>query len=139
MAKFRSQLSVSLPEGWLVAKDSFTLNSPDGRANVIVSSELLPSDIDARSYAQQQGELLRSEFPGYREIVFEPTEIFGGRSGYLRRFEWIPDQSQPVSQIQLYTTMNGRGYTATATTLLSEARRFELDLRLILGGLRLEL
>lgn len=137
MQKFKSQLSAPLPEGWF-AKDSCTLLSPDGKANVIISSEPLASDIDTRSYAQIQGELLYNEFPGYREFVFESTEIFGGHSGYLRRFEWIPPDSEPVIQIQLYTVENGRGYTATATTLASDAKGLELDLRLILGGLRLE-
>lgn len=137
MQKFKSQLSAPVPNGWF-AKDSYTLLSPDGQANVIVSSEPLSPEIDTRAYAQIQGDLLRKEFQGYREFVFEPTEIFGGRSGYLRRFEWAPPNSASIVQIQIYYVENGRGYTATATTRAADAKRFELDLRMVLGGLRIE-
>jgi hypothetical protein len=103
-----------------------------------MSSEPLDLDIDTQAYAQVQGDVLRDEFPGYREFVFEPTQIFGGRAGILRRFEWKPPDGEPVIQIQLYYVEHGRGYTATATTLAIYAKRFELDLRLVLGGLRID-
>jgi hypothetical protein len=137
MQKFKSKLSAPVPDDWF-AKDSYTLLSPDGQANIIMSSEPLDPSIDTEAYAHVQGDLLRKEFPGYREFIFEPTQIFGGRSGWLRRFEWKPPDGEPVVQIQLYYAENGRGYTATATTRAIDIKRFELDLRLVLGGLRIE-
>ncbi len=115
MSRFRPQISAWLPDGWF-AKESITLLAPDGQANVIVSSEPLDPSIDSYRYAEVQGTLLRQEFPGYRELVFEPTEMLGGRRGYLRRFEWKPPDGVPVTQLQMYYTEHGRGYTATATT-----------------------
>lgn len=131
-------LTAALPEGWF-AKESITLVAPDGQANVILSSEPLDSSIDVQQYAEVQGELLSTEFPGYHEFHFEPTQVLGGHEGYMRRFEWMPENNpQPVTQMQLYYVENGRGYTATATTPSSEVLRFELLLRQILGRLNIE-
>jgi hypothetical protein len=134
---FKPQLTATLPAGWVV-KESITLVGPDGQANVIASSEPLDASTDTERYADLQGELLRQEFPGYRESVFGRISLFGGHEGYMRRFEWEPPNSEPVTQMQLYYAENGRGYTATATTPSTQIRRFELLLRQILGGLRIE-
>ena len=121
-----------------------TLLAPDGQANVIASSEPLDLSIDTQRYAEIVGEALRKEFAkpdhNYRELHFEPTLVFGGRQGYVRRFEWTPldADAQRVTQMQLYYAENGRGYTATATTPSSEIQGFELLLRQILGALRIE-
>ena len=134
---FKPQLTAVLPAGWFV-KESITLFAPDGQANVIASSEPLDASIDAERYADIQGETLRREFPGYRELVFGRILLLGEREGYMRRFEWKPPDGVPVTQMQLYYTENGRGYTATATTPSTQIQRFELLLRQILGGLRIQ-
>lgn len=128
-----------MPEGWFV-KEAITLLDPEGQANVIASTEPLDPNIDAQWYAEVQGDLLRRGFREYREFYFGPTRVFGGRQGYMRRFEWTPPEADavPVTQLQLYYAENGRGYTATATTPTSQIQRFELLLRQILGGLRIE-
>lgn len=136
-ARFRPQLNASLFEGWF-AKESITLLAPDGQANVIASSEPLTAEIDTEQYANIQGDLLRKEFPGYHEFQFGPTEVFGDRRGYMRRFQWTPPDGVPVVQMQLYYSENGRGFTATATTPSSQVDRYELDLRQTLGALRIE-
>jgi len=137
--RLKPALTAALPEGWFV-KESITLLDPDGQANVIASTEPLDPNIDAQWYAEVQGDLLRREFREYREFHFGPTRVFGGRQGYMRRFEWTPPEADavPVTQLQLYYAENGRGYTATATTPTSQIQRFELLLRQILGGLRIE-
>ena len=81
--------------------------------------------------------MLRDEFPGYQELAFEETELFGGRRGYIRQFEWSPPDGVRVSQIQLYYTEDGRGYTATATTPKDNFPGVELVLRQLLSGLRI--
>jgi hypothetical protein len=134
---FTPQLRASLPEGWF-AKESMTLLAPDGQANVIASSEPLDTSITAQRYAEIQGELLVKEFSGFRELRFQRTLILGGRPGYLRQFEWTPEDGVPVTQIQLYYAANGRGYTATATTPSSQFPRFERQLGEILADLALD-
>jgi hypothetical protein len=136
--RFKPQLTAPLPEGWF-AKESITLLAPDGQANIIASSEPLDPSIDTDRYSEVQGELLRKEFPGYREFAYEPAQMLGGRRGFIRRFEWTPPDGVPVTQIQLYYAENGRGYTATATTPSTAFERFELQFRQLLGGLQLDL
>lgn len=134
---FAPRLRAPLPDGWF-AKESITLLAPDGRANVIASSEPLDPSITAQRYAEVQGDVLNKEFPAYRELGFRPTLVLGGRPGYLRQFEWTPEDGEPVTQIQLYYAANGRGYTATATTPSSDFRRLEHQLGDIIAGLYID-
>jgi hypothetical protein len=134
--RVRGVISASKPVEWF-AKESQTFYAPDGRANVIVSSEPLDLDIDSKSYADSQGDLLEQEFPGYAEHSFEPRAVFGGRSGFLRRFTWLPEDSEPVSQIQVYYAELGRGYSATATTTTSDYPLLEVELMALLESLRI--
>ncbi len=136
MVEFHGLLSGVLPSGWF-AKESVTLLAPDGQANVIASTEPLDPGYGAREYANEQGELLRREFESYRELSFEEVEIFGGRRGYLRSFDWTPEGQDRVSQIQVYYAENGRGFTATATTPSANFARIEPILIQALRGLRI--
>jgi hypothetical protein len=137
MPRFRPTISAPLLDGWF-AKESLTLLAPDGQANVIASSEPLDPDIDTEKYASVQGELLRTDFPGYRELALEEADIFGDRKGVIRRFEWEPPDGVPVTQIQIYYAERGRGYTATCTTPSTAFPRYEFDLREVLDGLMIE-
>lgn len=123
MDRFARRLSVPLLESWF-AKESVTLLAPDGQANVIASSEPLDPGITTQEYADVQGDLLRREFPAYREHSFKPFPAFG-RQGFLRVFEWSPPDGVPVTQMQMYYAEDGRGYTATATTPSTKFARFE--------------
>jgi hypothetical protein len=134
--RVRGTLTAPLPAGWWF-KESLTVFPPQGGANVIASSEPVSSELDTKAYAEQQASLLREEFPGFKEHVFEPATLFGGRDGYIRRFEWTPDGS-PVVQIQIYYVEDGRAYTATATTTSGDFEKFELVLTEIIDGLLIE-
>jgi hypothetical protein len=134
MSRFRPTISAPLPEDWF-AKEEITLLAPDGQANVIASSEPLDSEIDSERYASAQSELLKKEFPGFHEFAFEPTEVFGGKHGYIRRFEWLPPDNVAVTQIQIYYAEAGRGYAATTTTPSDKFEEYEPALRGILDGL----
>lgn len=134
VGRFVGQMSAPLPEGWF-AKESITLLSPDGRANVIASSEPVDPSMDTARYAEVQGALLRKEFPGFDEIAFFEVMVLGGHRGLLRRFDWTPPDGRRVSQIQGYLATGGRGHTLTATCLLGDFRRFELVFRQVLGGM----
>ena len=130
----RGVITASKPVDWF-AKESHTFLAPDGRANVIASSEPLDPDIDSFSYADIQGDLLQREFRGYVQQSFEEMDVFGGRAGFMRRFTWQPEDGEPVTQIQLYCAEDGRGYTATATTPSTEYASYELTLVTLLQSL----
>jgi hypothetical protein len=137
MDRFRPTLSAVAPRTWS-SKESLTLLHPDGKANVIVSSEPVGPSVDLRQYAGGDRLLERGELEGYEELAFEPRLVFGGRSGLIRRFRWVPDNAGPVTQVQIYHVDGGRGYTATATTPTAGFAEFELELMDILDGLRID-
>lgn len=137
MEMFRHQLVAALPTGWL-AKESVTVIAPDGQANVIVSSEPIDAAVDTTRYATTQGDLLRREFPGYQDLGEGPMTWLGGHDGYFRRFEWSPPDGVPVMQVQLYLVLDGRGFTATATTPSTQFERFANVIEDIILGLALD-
>jgi hypothetical protein len=132
-ARIAGELSVLVPEGWL-RNESVTLLHPERVANVIASTEPLIENLDAKRYSDIQGELL-SEFPAYREIRSEEMRAFGGLEGFMRLFEWTPQDGAPVTQIQVYAVADGRGLTATATCPTTEFSSVELLLVGVLEGL----
>lgn len=136
MDRFEAQLTCLLPTNWFV-KESITLLAPDGQGNVIMSSEPLDRTITSFRYAAIQGELLRKEFASYDEVAFLETTVFGGHVGYLRQFAWTPPGGVRVTQIQLYTAIDGRGYTATATCPTTQFARFEAMFSTLLEALSL--
>jgi hypothetical protein len=116
-------LRAPVPAEWSY-EEKLTILAPDGQANVIFSSEPLPDDMDVSRYADIQGSLLNDEFEGYEEFVLEPTQL-GEHQGLYRRFQWLPSEGEPVTQIQTYFVIDGRGYTATATTPSVSFNRFD--------------
>ena len=132
---FYSRTVAQLPAGW-IGKDSITLIAPDGGANVIASTEPVDLEIDATRYAEIQGEILSTEFPGYHEIEFSAIELTGGVPAYIRRFSWTPPDGERVNQIQLYGLVGpGRALTATATVTAIRLSEYEAILTKILSSL----
>jgi hypothetical protein len=136
LSRFHGRLSVDVPDGWR-AKESITLLAGDGTANVITSSEPLDPEVTTSEYATRQGELLRSEFPGFEELSFDATRLLGNRDGYLRRFRWHPPDGRAVLQVQMYFVEDGRGYTATAT-LVASATEWERTAVEVLRSIRID-
>lgn len=136
--KFGAQLSASLPEGWRT-EETIKLFAPHGEANVLVSRELLDPGITTQQYSRKQTNVLRKDFPGYRELALVEAQFLAGRPAYIRRFEWKPPDGEPVMQIQLYYADKGQGIVATATTTSTNFERFELQLRQVLSGIMLEM
>ena len=130
------RLSGQLPTGWHV-KESLTFIEADAQANVIASSEPIDPSVSSEQYAWRQGELVREEFPGYEELSFGPRQLFGARLGYERRFRWQPPDGVPIQQIQLYYVEAARGYTATATTTVTNFGCLHAELERVLSGLHL--
>lgn len=129
--RFTGSLSAPVPDGWVV-KESLTLLAPDGLANVIASSEPVEEALTTKQYADAQGEYLRNEFANFNELFYGPAEMLGGRECFVRRFEWSPPdhEDDPVTQIQVYHTTAGRGYTLTAT---ARSVRFEAVERILIS------
>jgi hypothetical protein len=134
--RYRTTLSAAVPDQWFV-KESMTLLEQNGQANVIFSSEPL-DDFDTSRYAETQRNLLQQEFPGYKEVAFEPMLLFGGRDGLIHRFEWSPPDGVPVTQIQVYFSTGQRGFTATATVPTKSVEDFEQTLMDVLEALLIE-
>lgn len=134
MRPFVRRIGVGVPDGWH-AKESLTVLEPNGRANMIVSSEPIDALLDVERYVAIQGELLDRQFTGYYEESLEPAEVFGGRSGYIRRFGWSPPDGVPVRQIQVYAVEDGRGFTATATAPLHATPGFETEFTELIASL----
>jgi predicted GNAT family acetyltransferase len=132
-----SRLSAGVPSGW-TWKESMTLFDPDGDANVIFSSEPVGAEQDSGRYAEIQGKALAESFPGYHQIAFEQMPMLGGRDGFMRRFEWQPEDGRRVTQIQLYYVENDRGYTATATSPTAAFQKQSPALVQILESLRID-
>ncbi|MBM9468647.1 DcrB/PsbP domain-containing protein [Nakamurella leprariae] len=130
----------AVPHGWFV-KHSWTLLAPDGQANVIASSEPLGADLTTESYAETQGRLLRTEFPGFRESSCERA-VISARTVVVRTFEWTPPDGVQVSQIQLYCVVAGRhgarGVTATATTPTPSFGRYRATFHSVLASLLID-
>jgi len=125
MTRFESELTLPLPPDW-VARDTLTLVSPDGRANVTASSEPVDPDTTTEQFATSIGaSLADGQFPGYHEISSGPTDTVDGEPAWLRRFDWSPPDSERVSQLQLYFARGGRVYTLTATSTADDNRMFE--------------
>jgi hypothetical protein len=132
----RPQITAQMPGEWF-SKENITILAPDGQANVMASSEPLSLDVDAARYAEVQCEMLRCEFPGYKELFFDSALIFGNRIGYVHHFQWTPPDGVSVTQMQIYYTENSRGYTATATTRTVFFERYKQQLQEILDSLRI--
>jgi hypothetical protein len=135
-APLRRRLSVTAPPHWFV-KESLTFLEPTGQANVIASSEPVETFLETEQYAEVQGELLREEFPGYRELSFTRIELRDGRSACQRLFQWHPPDGVPVQQMQLYFVEEARGYTATATAPVTAFERHLGEFEQILRSLAL--
>jgi hypothetical protein len=137
MPPYRVPLSAGVPEGW-VAKGSITLVAPDGEANVIASTEPLEEVVDTERFADARGEVLEQGFPGYREMHAGPVRLLGGRRVFHRIFEWTPEDSEPVTQIQVYHVEGRQAFTATATTPSATFEASQDVLKAILAALRIE-
>ncbi len=83
---------------------------------MIISAEPINPWLDSAQYATVQGELLAREFPSYQQHSFQSELLFGSYFGFIREFSWRPPDGVPVTQLQVYCAIDGRGYTGTATT-----------------------
>ena len=129
----QTSITLPLPPEW-VFRESLTLVAPSGRANVIASSEPVPSDMDTSAYALTQRELLK-ELPGYEELSTETFTLAGGEQALLRKHTWQPEDTKPVTQLQVYYVSGDRAYTVTATAPTEEFDEHRAVLGEVVAGL----
>lgn len=110
----------------------------DGKANVLSSSAPWDGDDDAEAYAKEIGSQYEEAFPGYRQLASEEITAFGGRSGWLRRFEHEPDPGRTIVQLQIYCIDAGRVYTATATASGEDFDAYQPELVSILTSVDID-
>jgi hypothetical protein len=109
-----SRLRAQVPDGWSV-RESWTLQAPDGQSTIVVSREPLPPGVGTGQYAQGHGDRLAAEFPQYQQHVLTLLVLASGPA-YARLFSWAPPGGMRVTQVQVYATGPGTGFTASATT-----------------------
>jgi hypothetical protein len=129
---FPTRLEIPRYDGW-GGRWSATLTAAGGRANLVATTEPIDPSIDPRQYADAQAEPVEREFDDYVELSFEAALVFGGRPGYLRRFEWRSDIGR-VRQMQAYYTWNGRAYLMTGTALAEGFEEVEESLNALMAG-----
>lgn len=137
----KARIALKPPPGWryseqvTVARDS---NDPSSAgANVIVSAEPIREPIDTNGYVEQMTRHLPQEFPAYAEMQLEEMDAFGENDGWLRRFEWEPEQGRRITQLQVYLVFDGYAYTATATAESKDFAQYQAELVKMLTSLRL--
>jgi hypothetical protein len=130
---YKPTLVALLPDDWF-AKESITLLSEDGAANVIASTEFIDPQWDSKQYADVYAQQLVDQFPGYRELSYGPFTCLGNRPGYTRQFEWMSDKGL-VMQRQLYFAEKGTGWVVTATTTSTSYREMQSQLIQVLDGI----
>lgn len=127
-------LTALIQKDWLF-KESITLLGSSGKANVIVRSEPVNSDVDTSSYAESQRQAISKNFYRYEEFTYENMSLNGRYDGFVQVFEWTPDNGERVRQMQFYYVNNSRGYTATATARKQDYEEQEMELVAIINTL----
>jgi len=140
--RVQPRITVDFPDDWEFREQITILAAanPMGevQANVLASSEPVDPGLESEGYARSMEKRLEEEFPAYREIELEEMDVFGGRSGWMRRFEWAPEPDRAVTQIQIYYAEGGRGYTATATAESEDFGEYQAELVSVLSSMSLD-
>jgi hypothetical protein len=98
-------------------------------ASVIVVVEDLPKALTAQGFAQAAGRLLRDTIQGFTPIQ-EGTTSIAGRPAYYRYYAWRTNTGSAYYELQLYVTVQKRGFVVTGSTLY-DAQRIRRDVPII--------
>ena len=135
------RIDLDVPKDWQFKEQITVVHDPsatDGlNVNVIASSEQLGPGLETDAYVDSMTSKLQSEFPAFRQLQLERMNVFGGRPGWLRRFEWEPEPGLSITQLQAYYTEGERAYTATATAETKDFEQCQRDLIDVLMSLEL--
>ena len=130
----KGRFTISFPSDWRVVRSAEAMPAvlgaaPPGAgedpATVYVIVEDLPQALSAQGYAQAAGRLLRDTVQGFAPIQEGATKI-AGRPAYYRYYTWRANTGSAYYELQLYVTVQKRGFQVTGTTLY-DAQRMRKD------------
>jgi len=130
----KGRFTISFPSDWRVVRSREAMPAvlgaaPPGAgedpATVYVIVEDLPLALSAQGYAQAAGRLLRDKVQGFAPIQEGATKI-AGRPAYYRYYTWRANTGSAYYELQLYVTVQKRGFQVTGTTLY-DAQRMRKD------------
>jgi len=130
----KGRFTISFPSDWRVVRSREAMPAvlgaaPPGAgedpATVYVIVEDLPLALSAQGYAQAAGRLLRDTVQGFAPIQEGATSI-AGRPAYYRYYTWRANTGSAYYELQLYVTVQKRGFQVTGTTLY-DAQRIRKD------------
>ena len=126
----KGRFTISFPSDWRVVRSAEAMPAVLGAAparagevpasvNVVV--EDLPKALSAQAYAQAAGRLLRDTVQGFAPIQEGATTV-AGRPAYYRYYTWRANTGGAYYQLQLYVTVQKRGFVVTGSTLYDGQR-----------------
>ena len=130
----KGRFTISFPSDWRVVRSTEAMPAVLGAAparagedpaTVYVIVEDLPLALSAQGYAQAAGRLLRDKVQGFAPIQEGATSI-AGRPAYYRYYTWRANTGSAYYELQLYVTVQKRGFQVTGTTLY-DAQRMRKD------------
>jgi hypothetical protein len=136
MHRFRSVLSVAVPDGWL-ARESIELVSTDERVYVAASVSALPPDMTLDQYAEDHSRQIGELYPEYEETGLDRVTLPSGRETIFRNLRWQPPEGDRLGEVQMYAIEDGRGILARACTPVDSFAQHEARLREVLSGITL--
>ena len=130
----KGRFTISFPSDWRIVRSTEAMPAVLGAAparagevpasvNVVV--EDLPMALSAQGYAQAAGRLLRDTVQGFAPIQEGATRI-AGRPAYYRYYTWRTNTGSAYYELQLYVTVQKRGFVVTGSTLY-DAQRMRQD------------
>lgn len=108
--------------GFWSAREQVTYFSADRSANLIVTNHPVVPPMDTAGFAAANDPGRHHGFPGHVEHSLGDRTVLG-RHGIERVFSWQAPDGRPVTQVQAYLVVDGRGFVATGTTLTAGADR----------------
>ena len=134
----KGRFTINFPSDWRVVRSAegmpAVLGAAPARAGEVPASvnvvvEDLPKALTAQGFAQAAGRLLRDTIQGFRPIQ-EGTTSIAGRPAYYRYYAWRANTGSAYYQLQLYVTVQKRGFVVTGSTLY-DAQRIRRDVPII--------
>ena len=124
------RFTVTVPAAWRVQQNSPGVAllgvAPPRRGelvpvNVNVVIDALPAPMTAAAYAAKAAVTLEAQLHGYK-VVQQGDTVIDGRPVSYRYYTWVRSDGVGLYQVQVYVTVNQRGFVVTGTTENTPAR-----------------
>jgi len=124
------RFTLSIPSTWRVQQNApgvaLLAVAPTRRdervpANVNVAVDELPSPMPVAEYAAKAAETLKTGLRGYT-VVQQGNTVVDDHPVAYRYYTWVRSDGVGLYQVQMYATVNQRGFVVTGTTENIDAR-----------------